>query len=701
MNQTSEQAVVVPQTNIRPHQKTSRLSLFFEDGEPVKLFQSNSLPVNVLDKTFSLSGTTNNTESIQSAFDHAADLGLNVYFPMRPLGQPYMVGGSGVLIKIPPGVSISSDPGVVVKVINNNGDYKTIFGGETNETDLTNLVIENLTIDQNSNGNAVSDVGVLYQQGTQRFCIYSGAGSNITVRDCKFKNVDGLNTIYIGSPTMKDARVQDCSFDLVGTSPAWHDHSTLYLSCDGLFITGNKFRGVLGSNGATTAIETHGPNQIVTSNIVESYKIGANITGLTNLGNDGLTVNDNQFRNVLIGVQLWSWLGTNGGLIDVDVSHNRIHINRDPWTLTSSDHPRGICLNQSASGGSSLANVKGLNLSNNFIRFGSFSVSHPNDYLNASGIELVSQDSLIEIQELTMYNNLVVDSIGPSLRIGCKLRRAQIHDNVWMDPSRTSQALGSPAGFTTFWQSSVVATGNADFYDVKMWGNRTFDTRGSHVLVQGFATSLSTGNVTRCEEWDNTVVCSDGVTIPESSQSASKRFSARGVPTGRRLKSGLYHTAEGGVPTTLALAVGNEYAIPFNVGSQQSFNEIAANITVVGTAGALLRYGLRADDGNGAPGALISDFGTVTATTLAARAVTISKTFPTGLLWLTVTAQVAGCTVTAISGWLVGASGASSVAGAIGGRSAQYQTGVTGALPATFTSGGQTPNAPAIFVRAA
>lgn len=701
MVQHVQQLVVVDQDAMSYARGNSRVALFDESGNQVRPVSDKQTPINTLDPKYFKPHATDDTTMLQSALDDAFVTKRNLHFSRRPLGEPYIVSGSGVILKISPGVSITSDPNVVLKVKDNNGNYKTIFGGTGLNTDLSNLIIENLTIDQNSTGNPVSDVSSLLVEGTQRFCVYVGAGSNITVRQCKFKNVDGLNTLYIGSSSMKDVRVEDCEFDLVGSSPAWHDHSTIYLSCDGSTVSRNKFRGILGSNGATTAIETHGPNQDVSHNRVDGYKIGANITGITSIGNDGISVIQNVIRNVLIGIQLWSWNGTNGGLVDVDVSHNRIHINRDPWTLLATDHPKGICINQSASGSYTIEHIIGLRISNNTIRFGAFSISNPNDYSNGSGIELVSQVSTMEIRDLDLGYNLVVSALGPALRIGCKLIRAMIHKNRFVDPSSTSQSLGTPAGFTSFWRSGICATGNADFYDVKIQDNQTFDTRGTHLLAQAFATSLSTGQVTRCEEGKNTIVCYDGIVLPETNQTSTKRFDALGVPMGRRLKSGLYHTAQGGTPTTLALTAGNEYAIPFEVGSQQSFVEIAANITVVGSSGALLRFGLRADDGNGGPGTLLADFGTISSETLAARAITINKVFPAGTLWLTVTAQVAGCTVTAISGWLVGASGASSVAGAIGGRSSQYQTGVTGSLPNTFVSGGQTPNAPAVFVKAA
>lgn len=665
------------------------------------------LPILATDAKYGLSGTTDNTTAMQAAVDAAAASGQNVHFPMRPLGQPYMLGGTGHLLKIPAGLKrISADRGVVFKVKNSNGNYKSMLGGTLSSTDLSGLTIEDLIFDQNSGGNVVSDVATLLVEGTQRFCLFAGAGSDITVYRCKFQNIDGLNTLYLGSATMKDVRIESCDFSLVGTSSAYHDHSTIYTSCDGTTIVNNTFRGVLGGLGATTAIETHGPNQEVSGNRIDGYRIGANITGITNLGNDGINFIKNVIRNALIGVQLWSWTGTNGGLVDVDVSYNRIHLNRDPWYLTSTDHPRGICMNQAASGSGAVTHIDGLTLSFNRIRFASFTTSLTNDYLNASGIELVSQDTSVEIRDFFVCDNKVFNAIGPALRVGCILRRGEIHDNHWVNPSSTSQTLGTPAGFTTFWRSAVCFTGNANLFDVKMFSNRTFDTRGTHLLSQAWATSLSGSNTaTRCEEGDNTIVCDDGVILPENSQTTNKKFAARGISTGPRYKTGILQTAQGGIPSSsnLTLIDTQEYCIPFPVPSSQTFIEMNCNVVTVGSVGGtVLRYGVRLDDGTGGPGTLLFDAGTVAADTgagVGAKPKTIAQTLPPGWVWLTITAQGSNVVISGMTGWLIGSSGSTSIAAAIQARSTYYQTGVTGALPSTFTSGGQSAINPAIFIK--
>jgi hypothetical protein len=649
-----------------------------------------AVPVSALDPAYGLTGSTDNTEAMQAALDAAAESGRNIHFPMRVLSQPYIVGGSGVLLKVAAGVKITADPGVVFKVKNNNGNYKAILGGTTSSTDLSGLVVQGVTFDQNTSGNAVSDVRTLYVDGTQRFCILVGVGSIIRVRDCTFQNIDGLNTIYAGGPAMKDVRIQDCEFDLVGDSPTWHDHSTLYLSCDGLTITGNKFRGIFGSPGATTAIETHGPSQVVTSNRVEGYKIGANITGITKLGNDGVIVSANVIRNALIGIQLWSYTGTNGGLRDCVVTDNVINLTRDSWIVSAYDFPKGVCL-----AAKSTDHVDGLTVTGNRIRFGAFSDNALVGEYQANGIDLVTTDSTRELRNFDISSNWIVSALGPGMRLQMVAKRGRVANNYFIDPATSADAT-----MTSFWKSAMTFLN--DLTDVDVYGNRLFDTRGTHKVAQMFATSI-TGNVTRCEQWDNKSVCLDGAVVPESVQTSGKRFGSRAaVPVACRFTAGLYYGPEG-ARTTATLSLNQATAVPFWIGNLQPFDRIGCEITQAGAASSVVRLGVYADNGGGVPGALVFQAGTVAGGSKGAKEIKISKTLPPGLYWLVLVGQGGTPQVRAVSNNILGGAGVSTLALATGAtpRPGYYMSGVSGALPATWTMSGQTPTPGVVVVRAA
>ena len=653
-------------------------------------------PVSALDPAHGLAGTTDNTAAIQAAMDAAATAGRNIHFPMRALGQPYVIGGTGLILKVAPGVKITADPGVTIKVKNNNGNYKSMLGGTVAGSDLSGLVVEGVTFDQNTPNNVVSNVASYYVDGSQRFCILAGIGSGITIKDCKFINIDGLNTLYLGGSAMKDVRVQDCEFDLVGTSPARHDHSTIYTTCDGQTITGNKFRGVLGGYGAVTAIETHGSSQVVTDNRIDGFQIGMNITGITDIGNDGVLVQGNTIYNALIGIQLWSWSGTNGGLKNVHLDNNIIRLNRDAWYHTpSSAHPRGICVAQASGGGGTITHIEQLKITRNTITFKTASNSLTNDYLNASGIELVTTDATIELRVLEVSDNTVIGALGPGLRHSMLTRIGKINDNTWIDCSATAEG-----GVPSFWRSGMcLLNGHAD---LQVFGNRTFDRRGNHVLEQGFATSFS-GTLTRSEQWDNKVVCLDGASLPESVQTYGKRFGPRAaVPVANRFTPALYYGPEG-ARSTANLSLNQATAVPFWVCNRQPFDRIGCEVTVPGATSSVVRLGVYADNGEGLPGGLVFEAGTVAGGSKGTKEINISKTLPAGLYWLVLVGQGGNPQVRAVSNNILGGAGVSTLALATGAtpRPGYYMIGVSGALPSTWKMSGQTATPGVVVLRAA
>ena len=682
--------------------KTGQVGIVAETGEmrsgdggqtwaklPSPYGTSDTGPVNVLAAEFGVDGGTDHTAAIQTALDAAAEAGRNVHFPRRAKSQPYVVGGADIMLRLASGVSISADPGVVIKVKDGNGDFRAILGGTKPGTDLSQLTVSGLTFDQNSAGNPVGNVKSLYVSGSQRFCIYVGAGSGITVRDCRFTNVDSCNVVYIGSPTMKDVRVQDCDFDAIGTSRDAHDHSSIYLSADGLTVTGNRFRGVLGGNGATTAIETHGSSQVVTGNRVESYLIGMNITGVTPIGSAGVVVSQNTVRNARLGVQLWSYAGAKGGLRDVTVTDNTIHLNRDPWIRDAYSFPKGISL-----AASSTDHVDGLRISGNVVRFEPFASGALRGEYQANGIEVSTSDATRELRNFDISDNIVICALGPGLRLQMRSMRGRVSNNRVVDPASSAE-IAMPA----FWRSGLTFLN--ELVDVEVFGNRVHDTRTPHRLTQVFATSI-TGSLTRSEQWDNTAVCSDGATVPESRQTSGKRFGPRGtVAVAPRFAASLYYGPEGG-RSVGRLIDGQVTTVPFWVASTQAWDRIGCEVTLA-VARSAVRLGVYADDGSGRPGRLALDAGTVAADVVGAKERTIALSLPAGLYHLAIVAQGGSPYVRVSTNNPLGGAGVSSLAIATGPtpRSGYTKSGVSGSLPTTFVPSGQSPTPGVVVLRAA
>ena len=657
------------------------------------LLDKSTAPILVTDATYGLSGTADNTAAIQAALFDAAAQGRPVRFPTRPLGQPYVItlpAGKDHLLEVAANQVLHGDPNSVIQVKAGTGNYRSVFAGASVSTDLSGLVIDRLTIDQNSADNPLTNKATLLA-GFPRYAICAGSGTGIVVRRCRFRDVDSLNTVVVSGPNVSDVRIEDNIFELVGDSAEQHDHSTIYVTATGQVVTGNVFTGVRGGLGATTAIETHGAMQVVTGNRVRDYFAGMNITGVAKAGSRGVVVANNVLSGVMIGIALWSYAGGNGGLEDCAVSHNTIIIDRDPWLgFGASAFPAGIMISPT-----NTATIQDLLLHGNTIRVLPFSGAPMAGELKAAGIALRHTDSGVEIWNLDVYDNTVVGALSAGLRLATNVRRGKISRNRFVDPGSSAEAA-MPA----FYRSGITVVGSQT--DLIIEGNETYDTRRPHRLVQGVMTSVTA--VTRCVQRDNTVSCTDGATVPSFVQTAGRRFEAPAPsPVAPRFRASLYYGPSGG-RSVVRTSAGTLMAVPFWVPSQQAFDRIGCEITVGGGAVAGVRLGIYVDAGDGTPGALVLDAGAVSASTVGAKEIAISVTLQPGLYWLASVAQGGTPQIRSLATTnVLGAAGSSTLAGATAAtpRIGYTMPSVPSRLPASYSQAGQTALPGLVVLRAA
>lgn len=156
-----------------------------------------------------------------------------------------------------------------------------------------------------------------------------------------------------------------------------------------------------------------------------------------------------------------------------------------------------------------------------------------------------------------------------------------------------------------------------------------------------------------------------------------------------RLKTGHYYvTTTANATSTSALSSGRLHLAQWYVPKACTIDRLGAEITTVGTAGSVFRIGIYKDTGDGMPGDLLLDAGTIDGTSQTVQTVTVSQALNRGVYWFGGAAQVADCTVCstpiAYSGFAWSyLTSAPTAAQKVGGY---YQTGVTGALPATYTT---------------
>lgn len=108
------------------------------------------------------------------------------------------------------------------------------------------------------------------------------------------------------------------------------------------------------------------------------------------------------------------------------------------------------------------------------------------------------------------------------------------------------------------------------------------------------------------------------------------------------LQAGQWYAAPGVLSVgTGTLTAGVLRDVQFHVPVRTRFLGIGIEVTTAGTAGALLRFGIYRSLGNARPGALFLSAGTVAATSLGFKSVTIDTWMPRGLYHLAVVPEVA------------------------------------------------------------
>lgn len=208
------------------------------------------------------------------------------------------------------------------------------------------------------------------------------------------------------------------------------------------------------------------------------------------------------------------------------------------------------------------------------------------------------------------------------------------------------------------------------------------DDQGSPTMSNGFRALAGTASTI------DRFTSSGGTATAFSSSSPTVALTP---VVGFGLKSVLYYPTlpTNSTTTNNNFGFGSLRATVFPVPRQITVTELHCEVTVAGDAGSVVRMGIYADDGFGYPGALLVDGGTDIATTTGMKVVAFSAvTLLAGNYWVAAVYQggtVTQPTVRVISTAAV-AIGTSSAPTTAAAAVCYLQTGVTGALPSTFTT---------------
>lgn len=140
-------------------------------------------------------------------------------------------------------------------------------------------------------------------------------------------------------------------------------------------------------------------------------------------------------------------------------------------------------------------------------------------------------------------------------------------------------------------------------------------------------------------------------------------------------------TIAGYIGGGFAFSNGALFVHPFPIPRALTATRIGVDITIVGSAGSLVRMGIYLDDGTGKPGALLLDAGTVIGTGAGLILATISQALSPGFVWVGAVNQGAPVTNATLGYFNIGTF--PSPFGGGGYFQAWSAAGVTGALPAS------------------
>lgn len=625
-------------------------------------------------------GVADDRSAVQSALDAAAAAGgAVVFFPVGTYrititaGNALTIPGKGIRLQ---GVNREKS---IIKLADSQGDYVSMLTNGSN--DVTGLEIRDLTFNQNASNNViVSTVALL--SGQPRYILRCFLGTDITVENCRFTDADNVNTLSFNAASgVARISVRNNLFDNHGAQSPSHDHSTLYFSCDGMRVEGNAFIGAGVS--ARTAIETHGPSQQVTGNTVKDFFKGMNLTGVAGASSRQVVCSGNTLIGVGVGIHLWALVtgGSTFGLEDVVVQGNVIDISLDAWTSQAA-YKSGILFDPAADLG-----FMNILVSENIIRYAPFTTVPTSTDLGSSGISFRRTNNYAgEDRGITIVDNRVVNppSAGMFFDLRSTARSLHIKRNVIRNP-RTGASVNIPAAYATGVMIQGLS-GNGTYADLQVTDNTVVDDRTPHLLNSAIDTQFVTTTITAALERDTVMFLLDGGTASAILKGSVKW--SRGISAETNLfTSTRYYTAPVPTRSTLAMVNGTLYAFPFWCGVDQNFDRMGMTVTA-GIASTLIRLGAYADNGNGSPGDLLFEAGTLDGSSATSQEITFSpaKGLPQGCSWLVAVAQGGGPTVRSGSGPLMPMGGGSlaTVTGAGGGFAGVIATPVAGALPSTF-----------------
>lgn len=435
-------------------------------------------------------GVTDDRAALNAAIQAAAVSGGTVWIPAGVFRATIDPATKAMLTVPGPGVQLvgASREKSIIRLADNQGDYQSLIAG----TDLSGLVIRDLTLDQNATGNKITNITNL-MNGQPRYFVKVFKGSRILIDNCTFADSDNVNSITInGGDLTSDVVIRNNLFQY-NTNSSSHDHSTIYTSCKRATIEGNTFVGA--GISARTAIEVHGSSQIVRGNRIHQFFTGINVAGIGPQANTGYVVFDNIIEDCGVGIHLWSWKygsNTSEGLKDVVVQGNTVTLDFDRWANTIS-YKAGILFDP----GSSLP-FRNVTIDSNVIRYKEFTAVPVAADRGSCGVMFERSSGVIPTSALdwmiTISNNTIdgPPSSGMLFHPKCITAGLHVHNNTIANVGMNNSPNIADDYNTGIMMLGVA--GGTTYRDLQLVQNTVADHRASNGTRAGVSSQFVTGS---------------------------------------------------------------------------------------------------------------------------------------------------------------------------------------------------------------
>ncbi|MGG2091225.1 alanine-zipper protein [Bacillus sp. S13(2024)] len=210
----------------------------------------------------------------------------------------------------------------ILKIADRFGDYHSVFNVAS---DLNDVLLQNFNIDENTTNNPMTNTPSPQNLNYRiTMFLWGRTFKNITIDNIKVTDCCGVWQITSGKVT--NFNVRNCKIEYTSSVPSIeYDRTSIYFGGVGGTVSGNT---LMGASYANTAIEIHGKNTAVTSNVIMNYNAGifvvndAEIIGSENF--EGVIVANNVLQDVCTGIMVW--LSSPNRVSNLKISNNVLNL---------------------------------------------------------------------------------------------------------------------------------------------------------------------------------------------------------------------------------------------------------------------------------------------------------------------------------------------------------------------------------------